>query len=138
MKKAFQILSFAVIVLTAVSCESIPTTPSGIVNSIFKVAKETPSLSEAFIQLHADSKTSWVIVQGGSLMGSNLIAVSSLNAIVNQDKKVADYSIKDKTISGDSALVTVKVKFTDGSEMTDYIPFVKERNGEWKIKLNNL
>ncbi|MDR3235250.1 MAG: DUF4878 domain-containing protein [Prevotellaceae bacterium] len=136
MKKIFQILSVAVIVLTAASCGG--GTPSGIAKSMFKASKAGDSEKVVAIASANLNDKAWNVkaLHGEHLF--RLIIKSELNVLFNSTTEIAGYSILDEKRSDDGlqAVVTTKVTYKDGSETTDKMTFVKE-NGKWKIKLSH-
>ena len=150
MKKVFsKLATAAAIILLAAGCGG--NSPSGIAGSILKAGKA--GAHEQMIAIaakHLDSQTLAMTKAAKGLLGGLLGAETvdglvkkglsyGLKAVVNGNKKIADYSIVEEQLSdgGRQDVVVFKVIFDDGSESTDSMNFVKE-NGKWKIKFINL
>jgi hypothetical protein len=114
--------------------------PSGIAKTILNAGKSGDAEQvEKVILQYTDSKTMRLIqISNGRLKGSNLLYnVASLNAVVNNGAKIADFSITGENKGSTNTVVMTKVIFVDGREISDAMQFVKE-DGKWKIKLTNL
>jgi hypothetical protein len=114
--------------------------PSGIAKTMLNAGKSGDAEQvEKVILQYTDSKTMRLIqLFESKLKGSNLLYdVASLNAVVNNGAKIADFSIGDEIKNNTTCTIIIKVTFVDGRESIDAMEFVKE-DGKWKIKLTNL
>jgi hypothetical protein len=139
LKRNFLVIIGAALMLVLYSCGG-GSSPSGIAKKMLNAGKSGDAEQvEKVILQYTDSKTMRLIqLFESKLKGSNLLNnVASLNAVVNNGAKIADFSITSENKGSTSAVVATKVIFVDGKEINDVMQFVKE-DGKWKIKLTNL
>jgi hypothetical protein len=130
MNKVFQILSVAVIVLTAASCGG-SLTPPEIAKEIFEAGKAGDAARAEKIIVKHLCKSQAAFVSNGGNVRDLLTSYSSLKHIID-GVQIAKYDVGELEVT--SFLVT-SVTYQAGSNTLEWTYFVKE-NGKWKIQLS--